>query len=532
MEPEVDPRAQPADRDEAFARRVGDPSHAVSVLYDVASAANEAGSVDDAFRFALDRLCREYEWLYGHAFTLAGNGAPQLVPIGVWCGGTDQSGEELNRAHAAVRFAAGSGLPGIVLQTGQPAWTDDAAAELEARGIPAGERFGVRSGAAFPVLSGDRVLAVLEFFSTALIPHTEEMRELMTGVGMQLARALERRQARAALEESRRFTERIADSLPSIVCLYDLADRRPVYANRQIGPMLGYTLAELGRLGLHVIHPEDRPRIDQLRDRLSRASDDDVVESECRLRRADGRWGWFHARSVVFGRDDPEGAPRLVLCTVRDVTERKELERQIAQLVDQERLRLGQTLHDSLGQQLTGIGLLAERLRQQLVREGSHEAENAASLLDHVKDAQKQVRALARGLLPVEVDANGLMSALDKLVRDAKDLFGIDVEFRCVRPVGVEDNTTATHLYHIAQEAFHNALKHAAAQRIVVELRRDGEAVTLSVSDDGRGMARDEAATTGFGRRFMQYRADLIGATLSIRSAKGAGTTVTSTLGR
>ncbi|MEX0715226.1 MAG: PAS domain-containing protein [Planctomycetaceae bacterium] len=335
-----------------------------------------------------------------------------------------------------------------------------------------------------------------------------------------------------ALERGRRFTERIADSLPSIVCLYDLVERKPVYANRQVAAILGCTLPELERIGIDIVHPNDRARVAELRDRLFRAANDDVIEIECRLRRGDGRWGWFHGRCVVFHQEEenPSDSARLVLCTIRDVTERKELERQIAQLVDQERLRLGQTLHDSLGQQLTGIGLLAERLRQQLERDGSHESSSAASLLEHVKDAQKQARALARSLLPVEVDANGLMSALDKLVRDTRELFDAVVEFRCESPVAVEDNSTATHLYHIAREAFQNAIKHAEARRIVIELKRQADTVTLSIADDGRGFDRGASPATGFGRRFMQYRADLIGANLAIDSEAGAGTTVLCTL--
>lgn len=326
-----------------------------------------------------------------------------------------------------------------------------------------------------------------------------------------------------------RLAARIADSLPSIVFLYDLGERRLVYANRQAERNLGYGAAELEQLGSQIVHPDDHDRVRHVHNLLSRACDDDVIDSDLRLRRAGGSWGWYHARCVVFSRDEVANSVRLVLCTIRDITERKELERQIAQLVDQERLRLGQLLHDSLGQQLTGISLLSERLRQQLEREGSSEVEHAASLVEHIKEAQKQSRALARGLLPVEVDSAGLMSALERFVRDAQALHAVEIEFICREPVDVENNTVATHLYYIACEASKSALKRAGTTRVAIELRQTDGAVVLSICDDGRAAARDDVRPD-FGRKFMEYRADLIGAALDVRTDSEAGTTVTCTL--
>lgn len=212
------------------------------------------------------------------------------------------------------------------------------------------------------------------------------------------------------------------------------------------------------------------------------------------------------------------------------VAERRELEKRIADLTDSEHRRIGQDLHDGLGQQITGIGMLASSLEKSLRRAGSPEADRAARLLETTREAQRQVRALARGLIPVELDAEGLMSALSRLVEETCTLHEIDCVFRCQEPVRVEDGFTATHLYRIAQEAIHNAVKHSGGQRIDVELERSGDRLRLEVRDDGAGLPADLEPGEGMGLEIMRYRARLVGGSLDIATRPEGGTAVTCTL--
>jgi signal transduction histidine kinase len=137
----------------------------------------------------------------------------------------------------------------------------------------------------------------------------------------------------------------------------------------------------------------------------------------------------------------------------------------------------------------------------------------------------RKVRALSRGLIPVEVDARGLMSALADLAARASELGGPVCEFQCERPAPVEDNRTATQLYRIAQEAVGNALRHAGAQHIWIVLEAQPGSITLIVRDDGVGIDAGNGGR-GMGLRIMRYRAETIGASLQIHSTPAGGAEV------
>ena len=98
--------------------------------------------------------------------------------------------------------------------------------------------------------------------------------------------------------------------------------------------------------------------------------------------------------------------------------------------------------------------------------------------------------------------------------------------FDCPRPVLVSNNAVATHLYRIAQEAITNAIKHGHARSVVVSLRRTRNSATLAVTDNGTGLPRDLRTVQGMGLRIMKYRADTIGANLTLERAKRRGTNV------
>ncbi|MBW3538975.1 MAG: PAS domain-containing protein [Planctomycetes bacterium] len=213
------------------------------------------------------------------------------------------------------------------------------------------------------------------------------------------------------------------------------------------------------------------------------------------------------------------------------VFERQELEREVARIAEEEQRRFAHELHDSVAQELTGISMMAACLRREMREDRPPRAELIQKLVDQVGVTQRQVHGLARGMMPVELDAAGLGVALATLAERTQAATGIACRFESPRAVRVEKATAAMHLYRIAQEALHNALRHADASQIVIELDQsepdsDSEStVTLSVSDNGRGM--DLSRTPGgMGRRIMRYRANLIGARLKLESQPQHGTTV------
>ncbi len=226
---------------------------------------------------------------------------------------------------------------------------------------------------------------------------------------------------------------------------------------------------------------------------------------------------------------------RIFTGIVRDISERRRLEREVLEVSEEERRRIGQDLHDNLGQQLTGIGLLSRGLAHRLAAREASEAEDAAEIERLVKEADEQARGLARGLVPVDLEAKGLADALRRLAGQAEHLYDVRCSFREVGAAAVYDNTAATHLYRIAQEAVTNAARHGKASHIAVMLASGKERLRLRIKDDGVGFPEEETITHesqvgGMGVRTMHHRARMIGATLDIQSTPGEGTTVTCTM--
>jgi two-component system CheB/CheR fusion protein len=218
---------------------------------------------------------------------------------------------------------------------------------------------------------------------------------------------------------------------------------------------------------------------------------------------------------------------RLFTGFVRDITDRKRLEEEILTASDAERRRIGHGLHDGLGQHLAGIELMSQVLEQELEGKSKAAAAQAGRIAQHVREAISQTRMLARGLSPVSVESNGLMSALHELASTISGLFRIKCAFQCPEPVLVPDNTVATHLYRIAQEATNNAIKHGKASNITITLNNKLGMAELEIRDDGKGFSKPSLDGDGMGLRIMKYRAGIIGGALEIRPEKGGGSTVT-----
>lgn len=210
--------------------------------------------------------------------------------------------------------------------------------------------------------------------------------------------------------------------------------------------------------------------------------------------------------------------------------ERERTMAQAADLVWREQQNLAYTLHDSLGQELTGLGMLSSGLSQQLKSMSPSAADTAQRIAQGVQGVLEHVRRLSKGLFPVEVDAGGLMMALEQLASTTESLYKIRCRVERDPPVFIQDNRIATELYRVAQEAVTNALKHAKAHEIVVGLNAEGGTTRLTIADDGVGIPEGAFETDGMGFRIMRYRAISIGATLSVGAGPHRGTVVTCTL--
>jgi two-component system sensor kinase FixL len=220
---------------------------------------------------------------------------------------------------------------------------------------------------------------------------------------------------------------------------------------------------------------------------------------------------------------------RMFTGIVRDITERKRLEKEILEISDREQRRIGQDLHDDLCQHLAGIELMSEVLQEKLAAKSQPEAGQAARIAERVQRAIEQTRRLARGLSPLELEDLGLRAVLTELAANTSELFGVQCGFEAPDPVSIDDPAAAIHLYRITQEAINNALKHGHARTIAIRLAVEDEQITLSIRDDGTGFSPPHPAGHGMGLRIMKYRAGMIGASLSVRPEVGNGTLVSCT---
>jgi len=216
----------------------------------------------------------------------------------------------------------------------------------------------------------------------------------------------------------------------------------------------------------------------------------------------------------------------LISSAIRDISERKRLEKTILEISQTERHRIGQDLHDGLGQHLTGVAFMGKVLTDRLAESSPADAAEAAKIVKLVNESIKMTRELARGLLPVVSESQGLMSALEHYTREVSELFHIVCRFECRDRVLVNDGALADHLHRLAQEAVTNAMKHGRAKNITIKLAIVNGGGILTIHDDGCGFDVVPKSGSGLGLRIMNYRAKMINGSLSVQSSLNHGTEV------
>lgn len=214
---------------------------------------------------------------------------------------------------------------------------------------------------------------------------------------------------------------------------------------------------------------------------------------------------------------------------MNDITESREIERELMNIVSDERRRIGQDLHDDLGQTLTGVTFLVQTLRQELKGFPGAAEKTIGKIGDLVMNAIMKVRTISKMLSPVEMESQGFITAIEEMVGNIQEVFLISCEVLYEDEVEIRDNTTAVNLYYIAREAVNNAIKHGKADEIVIRFAVNGGALVMSITDNGAGMDMTRPAG-GIGLKAIDYRARIIGATARIYGLESRGTCVSITL--
>lgn len=318
----------------------------------------------------------------------------------------------------------------------------------------------------------------------------------------------------------------------------------------------------IGQLGAMIFTPADRKKREVEKEINTAMSEGRALDRRFHLRKDGSR---FWTDGVLMRLDDSTGRVRGFAKVARDATDqrraeeeiahardemeqrvvertqellamnkeleqtmaqRQQLERELLEISEREKRRIGEDLHDMVCQELSATALVLKSSAKKLAKENPA----ASGVLDEAaKNVNRNVgiaRELARGLQAVELTASGLKSALRDLAAQACENTGIKCHFKCARGVQVPDDTVALHLYRIAQEAVANAVKHSGAKNMLIHLDRDRTHICVSVQDDGKGFVVRKRRK-GLGLHMMRYRANALGGELKIERRRSGGMDIT-----
>ena len=239
---------------------------------------------------------------------------------------------------------------------------------------------------------------------------------------------------------------------------------------------------------------------------------------------------WLLAKLRALYRELETQVKLRTAALTNEIEDRERLERELLEISEREQRRIGHDLHDSLGQHLTGAALAGQVLEEKLAVRGMAEAADANKVVELVQEGIALSRKLAQGLHPIEVEAAGLMQALEELAATSSELLKVSCRFDCDSPVLIRDTATSMHMYRIVQEAISNAAKHGRARNIIIQLETLDDGIALRVKDDGVGLPEWLPKNTGMGLRIMAHRASMIGATFEARRDGPVGTIVSCVL--
>lgn len=335
----------------------------------------------------------------------------------------------------------------------------------------------------------------------------------------------ERKRREEELRRKNDFISAVLDTTQALVVVLDRSGRI-VEFNRTCEEVSGYSRNEVAGKVLWeaLLPPEDVDYIRGVIVDLFHGGPVTRGESTWITKTGDRRLlNW--TRAVLR---DPAGKPEYVISTGLDITERRRLENLVLEVAKKEQQRIGQELHDGLGQQLTSTAIMAKVLEKKLRKAELKEADQAAEIVSLLNRATTHTRELAQGLYALDVAPEDFAAAVKRFAAETERRFEVACDVSIDERLAVSDHSVATHLFRIVSEAVNNALKHAKPKRISIHLgAEEGRFLRLVIDNDGLAFHDPQGEAEGMGLRIMAYRARLIGGTFDIRARKGGGTVVT-----
>jgi len=502
------------------------------LLQDVAVAAYEASSIETAMQFAVDAVCNFIDWPIGHV--LMRQGGTGLESYRIWHMIEPDRYEAFRQASETIHFENGVGLSGNVLKSQKPLWWDITDPSIKYPRTKVSLKAGLRSAFSFPVLVGNEVAAVLEFFTTDQIVPDNTLLEMMAQIGTQLGRVVERKRAEKAVQESEARFRTIYEEAGMGIKLIGL-DGRILQSNPALQEMLGYTGDELRCMHFtDLTDPADvaqnTVQFDQL---VHGGTDHFTLEKRYIHKSGKSVWGLV-TMSAVLGED---GKAQFAIGMVENISRRKaveaeltELQRRLLDSTEAERLRLAQDLHDGPIQDLYGITFRLNDIEAALHGRSSQvRVEDAKADLVQVIST---LRYICGEMRPPTLAPFGLAKA----IRSHAESFQADHPEIAVKLDLMSDRKTLSEhvrlaLYRIYQQLTSNVNRHSQATHLIIRLILDDQHITLEVEDDGHGFNKprswiDLAREGHLGLVSASERAQALGGSLEIKSYPGKGTLV------
>ncbi|MFP4268135.1 MAG: PAS domain S-box protein [Spirochaetaceae bacterium] len=293
--------------------------------------------------------------------------------------------------------------------------------------------------------------------------------------------------------------------------------------NRGAFLIFGYTEEEIIGENLSILTPSYYPNeIPEIMDRIVKNIEVEHYETI----RINKKGDIIHVSVKVSPIRDVLDRITGISIIARDITVRKKLERQILEISEKERMRIGKDLHDSLGQNLTGIELQLKVFENMMIERGDMEAGKIISgITELVNQSIEQTRNLAKNLLTVTLQNQGLSVALKELASYVENIFKTKTYCKTELVEDIKDEVTAAQLYHIAQEALTNANRHSSGDFVQIRLTENESEYILKIQDNGNGQIRRDS--NGLGLKIMEFRSHMINGRLSVIGDEKSGSTVT-----
>jgi PAS domain S-box-containing protein len=468
----------------------------------------------EVYAAVLEAMGKTLGWELGAVWEVDA-AAERLRCVCTWHAG--EGAPEFEALSERIALAPGEGLPGRVLESGEPAWIVDTPGDGNFPRADAARRSGLHAAFGFPLHSPRGVVGVMEFFSRELREPDERLLWTMRVLGSQVGQFVTRRQAE---EEVRASESRMRAMLEAALDAVITMDHRGQVLgwNHAAETTFGYRADEaIGReMAELIVPPALRAAHRKGLARFLETGQPSVLDRRLELIGLHKNGTEFPVELTITRIGLP--GPPTFTGYLRDITDRKQAEAELqasrarlVEVADAERRRIQRNLHDGAQQRLTAVLLSLGLLRE------SPEKRYALldTAIDELAEGLQELRVLASGLHPSVLSERGLVAALEALAVRSP----LPVELRELPDRALPEQVEAA-AYYVVAEAVANVQKHARAQRVVVRAGTDKARVVVEVVDDGVGGADVE----GEGLRGLADRIEALGGRLILESAPGGGT--------